>query len=237
MKSVSLLFILSLLGTYSATVRPGSGKAVQFDISSILNARPVTTLTNGHLVTWTKGIDGGGTGDGYLTMAAALFNGDKNAHALPDNSLVPANDLHPKIQLHYSNQDSMHNQSCNMAGIADAEFKVPKAKYQEIYLALTSSEGASYLKIELIYKNGGEIKDFILPDYYKDIMVNEPSLCYLIHDLAKWGNKNQMTEPDHHNIDLLKLPVNPGRTLTGIKISKGKEGYVVLWGAAGITEK
>jgi hypothetical protein len=234
MKSLSLLFIFSFLGTSSIVVHPKSGKVMQFDITPILNARPVTTFTNGHLVTWTKGIDGGGKGDGYLTMAAALFNGDKSPHALPDNALLPANNLHPQIQLHYSNQDSVHNQSCNMTGIAVIEFKVPKEKYKEIFLALTSSEGASYLKIELIYKNGRDVKDVMLPDYYKDIAVDEPDLCYLVHDLAKWGNKNQMTERDHHNIDLLKLAADSDRNLTGIKISKGKEGYMVLWGAAGI---
>src|SRR5438045_2470738 len=81
-------------------------KTIQIDISSILNARPVTTLTNGKLITWTKGIDGGGAGDGYLTASAALFNGDSAVHALPDKSVFAATAYHPEIVLHYNNNNA-----------------------------------------------------------------------------------------------------------------------------------
>jgi hypothetical protein len=228
LKILSLLLILSFL------VRPKPGKVVQFDITPVLNARPVTTLTNNRLITWATGIDGGGKGDGYLTQSAALFNKDKDAHALPDNALFPADSFHPEIKFHYSNRDSLSNQTCNMAGVTSVKFKVAKAKYKALYLALTSSEGASALQIELIYSDGSDLKNVLLPDYYQDLPANDPNMCYLAHDLAKWGNANQMTEKNHHNIDLLKLLPDATRTLTGIKISKGKEGYLVFWSAAGV---
>ena len=120
-----------------------SNQVIQFDIHKILNARPVTTLNNGKLSTWTKGIDGGGLADGYLTLSAALFNGDKEPHALPDAPLFPANSQHPEISLHYNNTDTLHNQACVIAGEGEVSFRVRKAKYKAIYLALTSAEGPS----------------------------------------------------------------------------------------------
>src|SRR3954471_5927887 len=81
------------------------GREIQINIDTLLNARPVTTLTHGKLVTWSKGIDGDGQGDGYLTMAAALFNKNKVANALPDNPRIEATPEHPSITLHYKNND------------------------------------------------------------------------------------------------------------------------------------
>ncbi len=210
---------------------------VQFDLGKILNARPVTVAASHRLITWTKGIDGGGLSDGYLTQSAALLNQDKDAHALPDNPIFPANDSHPEIKLHYSNSSSGSNQACAISGADSAEFAVPKAKYSEVFLALTSAEGASHLHILLIYDHDTTTKEVELPDYYKDINPNDPNLCYLAHDLAKWGIKNNMTEKNHHNIDLLKIAVNPDWALKAIRISKTKPGYLVLWAAAGIKKQ
>ena len=209
-------------------------KIIQFDISNILNARPVTTLTNKKLVTWKKGIDGDGLADGYLTLSAALFNGDKDPHALPDNPVFAANASHPEIKLHYSNTDSLNNQACGIIGTEVVEFRVPVNKYSAIYLALTSAEGPSALRVQFNYADGADIKNFTVPDYYWDLKPNDPDFCYLAHDLAKWGNKNNMTEKDHHNIDLLNVHPNPERALKSIKISKNKPTYVVFWAAAGV---
>lgn len=97
---VIVLFVLSMLITTLLHAQQ-PGRAIQINIDTLLNARPVTTLTGGKLVTWTKGIDGGGQGDGYLTMKAASFNGDKDPHALPNNPFIDATPAHPAIKLHY----------------------------------------------------------------------------------------------------------------------------------------
>ena len=75
MKAV-VLSILSSLLFISVAAQPKSQHAtvIQFKIASVLNARPVTILNNGKLITWQTGIDGGGKGDGYLTQSAAAFN-------------------------------------------------------------------------------------------------------------------------------------------------------------------
>ena len=124
-------------------------------------------------------------------------------------------------------------QTCNIAGAGQCEFAVPQQKYKAVYLALTSSEGASQLHIVLTYKTSDATKEITLPDYYADLNPADKSLGYLAHDLAKWGNKNNMTEKDHHNIDLLKIETNPGKILKSITIKKDKAGYLVFWAAAG----
>lgn len=210
-------------------------RVVQIDISSLLNARPVTTLTANKLVGWTKGIDGNGDGDGYLTHSAAEFNGDKDAHALPDNPVFAANAQHPEIVLHYDNTDSIDNQARFVSGAGEFTISIPKGHYESIYLGLTSSEGASSLSFEFIYTRGTVVKSYLLPDYYNNVADQYPNLSYIATDLAKWNKKNVMAEKDHHNIHLLKLDIDPHRTLTAIKVKKAKDGYLVLWSVTGVT--
>ena len=234
MKITILAVVFCILWISNSVVPQKEREVIQFDISNILNARPITTLTNNKLVTWKKGIDGDGLADGYLTHSAALFNGDKDPHALPDNPVFAASASHPEIKLNYSNTDSLHNQACGITGIGEVEFNVPNRKYTDIYLALTSAEGPSTLMVQFGYADGVDVKNFTLPDYYWDLKPNDPDFCYLAHDLAKWGNKNNMTEKAHHNIDLLNVHPDPARILKSIKISKNKPTYVVFWAAAGV---
>ncbi len=230
MKPFSWLLLLLLVCGFN---QPKGHNVIQFNISSILNARPVTTLSTGKLATWKTGIDGNGKADGYLTRSAAKFNGDPDEHALPDEPLIAANSFHPEVRLHYSNHDTLNYQACSLPGDTSVAFSVPKGKYSMLYFALTSAEGSSSMKFHLTYADGEYIDEILLPDYYQDIPTNDPSLCYLVHDLAKWGPTNKMTEKDHHNIDLVQVQADPTRTLLEIKINKGKPGYVVFWAAAG----
>src|SRR5258708_5430768 len=76
-------------------------QVVQVPVDALLNARAVTTLTGGRLVTWTVGIDGNGSADGYLTAAASKFHNDPPAlKALPDDGRFPADARHPEVVLH-----------------------------------------------------------------------------------------------------------------------------------------
>lgn len=209
-------------------------KVIQIDVHKILNARSVTTLTDGRLISWTTGIDGNGLADGYLTLSAARFNGENDPKALPDNPMFPSTIDHPEILLHYSNMDAIHPQTLAIKGTGAFEFKVPSQKYSKLFLAFTSAEGASNIKVEMYYGNTKEIKSYSVPDYYMDIPSSDTNFCYLAHNLAKWGNKNNLTESDHHNIDLLEIYPDPSRKLTRIVVQKSKEGYLVFWAATGV---
>jgi len=233
MKALFVLLLVLFWTLPTNSLQPKNNEVIQFNISPVLNARPITVFADSSLINWTNGIDGGGQADGFFTKSAAFFNKQDTAHALPDDALFQATHSHPEIQLHYSNENSIVDQACSIAGPGTAQFSVPKAKYKAIFLALTSAEGASALKITLIYTDGRVVKDILVPDYYQDIPLSDKNFCYLAHNLAKWGPDNQMTEKDHHNIDLLKLIPDPKRKLKGIKISKAKKGYLVLWAATG----
>lgn len=228
-----LLFIFTCIT--SCCFAQERGSILQFDISKLLNARPVTTFTTGRLVGWSKGIDGNGDGDGYLTRAAALFNKDDTAHALPDDADFPANGSHPEIKLHYDNADSLHNQARFVSGEGEFSIDIPRKHYSAIYLGLMSSEGPSALEFELIYTNGTEVKQHLLPDYYDNILAKDPDVGYVATDLAKWNKKNIMAEKDHHNIHLLKISIDPHRKLKGIVVRKSKGGYLMFWSATGVT--
>ncbi|MBC7400561.1 MAG: hypothetical protein H7289_11500 [Mucilaginibacter sp.] len=67
----TLAFYTILFYTHQQT-----NKVVQLDISSLYNARPITILKSKTIVPWVKGIDIGGIGDGYATMAASVAIGD-----------------------------------------------------------------------------------------------------------------------------------------------------------------
>lgn len=232
LKPASLFVSLVLLSI--AAHAQQANRVVQFNIDPLLNARPVTTITNGKLTSWTKGIDGNGDGDGYLTMSASIFHGDKSSHALPDDPLIAATSMHPPILLHYDNKDSVNYQARYVAGEGEFGFKIPGKKYSDIYLCFTSAEGPSVLEVELSYWDGIEIKVFKIPDYYNDIAAGDPNQGYLLHDLAKWGKNDVMTENNHHNIDVLNIHPDPKRVLNYIGIKKAKGGFLVFWAAAGV---
>jgi hypothetical protein len=207
-----------------------SDKVIQIDVTAILNTRSVTTLSKGKMITWTTGID---KENGYLTMAAASFSGDHDAHALPDNPLFPASAFHPEILLHYSNEAGDKFQTRCLPDTGEFIFKVPVDKYSGLYLSLTSSYGESSLQIELTYRDGVEQRNFILPDWYKDIPASDPDLSYVAHDRGKWGNKNNLNEKDHHNIDALNIHPDPSRILIAVKLRKLPGGYLMFWAATG----
>jgi hypothetical protein len=207
---------------------------IQIDVSAVLNARSVTTLNKGNLVTWSTGID---KANGYLTMAAATFMGDQDPHALPDDPLFLANSSHPGILLHYSNEAGTQNQTRCIPDSGEFAFQVLNHKYSDLYLSLTSSHGASSLQLELTYTDGVERRNFVLPDWYDDIPDNDPDLSYVVHNRGKWGSKNNLNEKDHHNIDALNIHPNPRRTLTSVKLRKLPGGYLVFWAATGVVKE
>jgi hypothetical protein len=221
--------------TLASVSRLPEGTVVQVDVGPLLNARPVTTLTAGKLVTWTMGIDGGGKASGYLTMAAAQAAGDKNPKALPDNPLIPASGSRPEMLLHYSNEDGQGNQACV---VADQELgiPVPKKKFGHLFLAWTSAEGSSQIKVELSYSDGtSDTRAATIPDYYNDAPANDPAFSHVVRDLAKWGPSNKMTEANHHNIHALDIAPDARRELTSIKIAKSPgRSYLLFWAATGV---
>ena len=213
----------------------GAAEVLQVDVRSILNSRSVSTFTDGTLVGWTRGIDGGGSADGYLTEEAARHVGDGGVKALPGNGFFPANAAHPEVQLNYSNADGRGNQTLCVAGAGGFLFKVPARNFSRMLLFMTSAEGPSQLTLTLYYSDGSEDRRKKLqPDYYNAPPVADRDFFVLAEGLAKWNAANRIAETSHHYIHGLDLNPNTAKKLTGVRVDKARPGYLVFWGATGV---
>ncbi len=234
-RKTTLKFLFTGLIISSLIISAGyvwqADKVIQVDIKGLLNARPVTTLTNGKLATWTKGVD---RQNGYLTLAAAQANGETNPKAIADNPLIPATAQHPAILLHYSNKDGVGNQAKLMDDTVSVAINIPKGKYKDVYVCLTSAYGKSNLQCNLVYADGVEAKRVTVPDWYNDVPDNDPDFSYVVHDLGKWDIKNKLTEADHHNIHALNVHPDAKRALTGVRLKNLSKTYVLFWAATAV---
>jgi MYXO-CTERM domain-containing protein len=222
----------------AAVVVAGTAHAdevVQIQVDALLDARAVTTLTGGRLVTWTVGIDGNGNSDGYMTAAASKFHGDPpTLKTLPDDGKFPADARHPEVMLHFSNDAPATSQQTHyVRGAGRFSFSVPPAVYSKMFLFVTSSEGSSSLRVSLTYADTADTISITVPDYYVDVPANDPVVFNLATNLPKWNQQNNVAEANHHNLTGLEIhPV--GKTLSGVTIEKTAPGYLVFWGATGI---
>lgn len=229
--SFNVLAVSALVIT-SAYVNQRS-KVIQVDISSLLNVRPVTTLTNGKIVPWTKGVD---RENGYLTMSAAKFNGETDPKAIADDPLILATSHHPAILLHYNNSDAAKPQAMLVADTNAFTIKTPKNKYDDFFICLTSAYGKSKLQYELVYADGSEAKNITVPDWANDVPDTDPDFSYVVHDLAKWTDKSFRTENDHHNIHALNVHPDSKRVLTAVRVKNLSKTYLLFWAATGVVK-
>ena len=101
---------------------------------------------------------------------------------------------------------------------------------------ITSAEGPSHLRFKLSYADGTfEQRAVLLPDYYNDAPAEDTNIFSLATNLAKWNASGKMTERDHHHIHGVDLHPNAGKKLVSVQIGKTAPGYLVFWGATGVT--
>jgi hypothetical protein len=208
---------------------------IQVDVRALLTGRAVTTLTDGRLVPWTKGVDGAGLADGYLTVEAAIANGDTKALALPGNGCFPATPAHPLVILNFSDADGGGFQTRGVEGAGGFSFSVSRGRYQQLQVFMTSAEGPSQLRFNLIYADGtAETREIPLPDYYNDAPAGAHPVFSLIANLPKWNATGRMTERGHHNIHGVNLSPDERKELVSVQVGKTAAGYLVFWGATGV---
>lgn len=213
-----------------------ASEVVQIDVRPILTGRAVTTLTDGRLVPWTKGVDGGGRADGYMTSEASAVNGDKNAKALPGDGCFKATTSHPFVRLNYTNANGKDSQTRSVEGEGGFSFSVPRKQYQRMMVFMTSAEGPSHLRFKLAYADGTlEQREVLLPDYYNNAPAGDTNVFSLATDLAKWNASGRMTERNHHNIHAVDLHPDARKELVSVQVDKTAPGYLVFWGATGVT--
>jgi hypothetical protein len=209
---------------------------IQMDVRPVLTGRAVTTFSDGKLVPWTQGVDGGGRADGYMTFEASVVNGDTNARALPDDGCFAANAVHPFVRLNFANADGKNPQTRGVTGAGRFSFPVPDKRYQRMMVFLTSAEGPSHLRFQLAYADGTrEARDVLLPDYYNAPPAGDTNVFMLATNLAKWNASGRMTEASHHNIHGVDLHPDARKELVSIRVDKAAPAYLVFWGATGVT--
>lgn len=213
-----------------------ASEIVQVDVRTILTGRAVTTLTDGKLVPWTKGVDGAGRADGYMTLEASVANGDKDAKALPGDGCFKATAAHPFVRLNFTNADGKGSQTRSVEGTGEFAFPVPGKRYNRMLVFMTSAEGPSRLSFKLGYADGTfEQREILLPDYYNDAPAGDTNIFSLAAYLAKWNASGRMTERDHHHIHGVDLHPDAGKELVSVQVGKTAPGYLVFWGATGVT--
>src|SRR5258708_7291142 len=188
--------ILASIATLAFAHVARADQVVQVPVDALLNARAVTTLTAGMLVTWTVGIDGNGTADGYMTAAASKFHNDPpTLKTLPDDGVFAADARHPEVVLHFSNSAPATSQQTHyVRGAGTLMFAVPPATYSKLFLFVTSSEGTSTLKVTLTYSDMMSVLNITVPDYYTVIPANDPVIFNLASDLPKSTAQNAIAE-------------------------------------------
>lgn len=241
-RSVALAAIV-LLGTASAA---RAAKTIQIDVSSVLNGRAISTVSNGKVTTWGagQGVDGG---DGYITKAtqdfvkgASLVAGGGNpgpAIPIADDPKIPAAADHPELLLHYSNDDATSPQSRRVTGAGTFMFPVPEGKYSKIFLIMHSSEGDSPVSVDFVYADAPVTKMMTVRDYFFDPVSKYPDSGYVAKGLGKWDQQNRAVEAKGHNIFWFGFPTDATKVLKSIKITKMAGGSgLVFWGATGVAE-
>jgi hypothetical protein len=219
----------------------GAADTVQVNIKTILNARAVSTFSNGTIYTWTRGIDGNGHGDGYVTHSVAVHQNRTDVLVLPDSARFPANANHPTMILNYSNSNSTDFQTHFLAhdsagstysGIDSVNFLVPQGNYSKLYFALTSSEGGCNIDFVLTYSDGPVKTTLSIPDYAQGLSAGS---FYVDSNMAKWNNQNAPVELTGHNLNGIGVTANSSKILTSVKlIKRSTSSYLVLWGVTGV---
>ncbi len=226
--------VLFCFASLSLTVAHSASETVQIDIRALCNARIVTTFAAGRLVPWRDSLDGSTSGE--ATLAAAKKIGEPFTQALPDDGVFPANDRHPRAELHFSNADGTGNQVKRSLAADDYVIAVPSQAYRELWLFVMSGFGESTLKVHLAYADGGEdLRDLVVPDWYFPVKDGDPHRVDLAEDLGKWNAQNHQMEKDHHFLHGFDLSPDPKRVLVTLKISKTAKAVLTLWGVTGVT--
>jgi hypothetical protein len=207
---------------------------VQIDVQSLLNARIVTTLTDGRLVPWRDSLDGSTSGE--ATLAAATKIGEPFSRALPDDGLFPARGDRPRVELHFTNTDGTGNQVRRSLAADEYTIPVPSHAYRQFWIFLMSGFGESTLHVRLAYTDGSaEVRDLVIPDWYFPVPAGDARRVNLADDLGKWNQANHLMEKDHHFLHGFDLAPDPRRVLAAVTITKLPKAVLTLWGAVGVT--
>jgi len=210
---------------------------VQVSLAGLIDKRCVTTLTNGMIVPWNLHTDGLATlQNAFVTAAVAKLKGAPVENALPDDGRFAANDRHPEVVLSFSNDAPASSpQTYQVQPTTDVSFSVPLATYSKLFLFFNGSHGGTTVTMNLLYTDTMETKMVKVPDYAAAIPANDPVIFNLAPNLSKWSLNTTVTEVGGHHITGVELAPIAGKTLKGVTFQRSADGFLVFWGATGVT--
>jgi hypothetical protein len=233
--NVTLLTSAAVATGMLAAVPARAETVVQIPLPGLLDARSVTTLTQGNLVVFTLPTDGGNLQNAFATKAVAMLKAKPVENALPDDGKFPANDRHPEVVLNFSNTADAASPQTHLVPLSSMfTFPVPAATYSKFYLFFNGAAGGASVTVTFVYTDGmGTPVTATIPDYYSDPPATGP-VFNLAPNLAKWDKNTAINEANHHNINGVELAPVATKTLASVKVERDAKGNLVFWGATGV---
>jgi len=210
--------------------------AVQIDVKSLLNARPVITYTNGKIVPMSGGIDAGSY-SAEATLEAAVQLKNANPIAMPNDGKYAANARHPEVILNFSNADGTSPQVRRTTVNETFNFVVPEVHYTKMQIFAMSS-GMSPITVTLNYSDGStDVKNLQVIDWYNypGAPAETTDRFNLDVNLDKWDQNNARSEQYNHYLYGFDLAPNSNKTLKSVTIAVISGGCFTFWGATGVS--
>jgi hypothetical protein len=209
-------------------------KAVQINISSLLNARVVFTEHAGRLQPADHGLDRG-AGSVLITESAAKLAKSGELNSLPDSGFFAANAEHPDVQLPYGTAGDGPQVYQSADKTETFSMPVTPKPYAEMQLFFISAAGPTPISVKLQYADGSsEERTTIVPDFYFLPKAKDIGWFVLANDFGKVNLEGKMTEQVHHYILGFNLNPDSTKVLRQIEISKEDSKSVLnLFGATG----
>jgi hypothetical protein len=209
-------------------------KAVQINISCLLNARVVFTEQAGRLQPADHSLDRGNASV-LITESAAKLAKSGELNSLPDSGFFAANAEHPDVQLAYGivgGEPQVHQSTDK----TETYFiSIPTNHYSQMQLFFISAAGPTPISVKLQYADGSsEQRTTLVPDFYFLLKPTDKDWFVLAADFGKVNLKGRMTESVHHFIHGFSLNPDPVKVLQKIEITKlDSKSVLNLFGATG----
>lgn len=209
-------------------------KAVQIDISSLLNARVVFTERAGRLQPADHSLDRGNASV-LITESAAKLAKSGELNSLPDSGFFAANAGHPDVQLPYGIVGGGPQVHQSTDKTETYFISIPTNHYSQMQLFFISAAGPTPISVKLQYADGSsEERTTTVLDFYFLPKSDYVGWFVLAADFGKVNLKGKMTEQMHHYIHGFNLNPDSTKVLRQIEISKEDSKSVLnLFGATG----
>jgi hypothetical protein len=209
-------------------------KAVQINISSLLNARVVFTERGGRLQPADHSLDRADSSI-LITKSAAEISGAGKLNTLPDSGFFAADAEHPDVQLPYGIVGGNPQVHQSTEKTETYSIPVPPNHYAQMQLFFISAAGPTPTAVKLQYADGSsEERTTLVPDFYFLLKPADKDWFVLAADFGKVNLNGKMTESVHHFIHGFSLNPDSTKVLRQIEITKlDSKSVLNLFGVTG----